>query len=61
MTGAEKLKQIIDSGEFAEVAQMISSAPCPEDCGFNSGSNYPECTGSCADCWRKALESEVKE
>ena len=62
MTGAEKLKQMIDSGEFAE---MVARRFCPtsvdipkgnENCSRWSTHNQEVCQA----CWRKALESDVK-
>lgn len=70
MTGAEKIKSMIDSGEFAE--RMVDWGSCPPEllgrpllCKQPKnvfGTNGRMCANDgeiCRSCWRKALESEV--
>ena len=60
MTGADKLKQMIDSGEFAGLFsnnnEQCKIILCPGMFGLNEKKEHNDCD----DCWRKALESEVE-
>jgi hypothetical protein len=56
MTGAEKIKEMVDSGKFAE--KVESACGCPDDFGLKQDEF---CAMDCESCWRKAQESEVGE
>lgn len=62
MTGKEKIKQMLDSGEFAE--KVVDFGMCPRALSLKNNCTWKTSddltVSGCRNCWRKALESEVE-